>query len=244
MEDRMDEGLPQGAEKAIPLDKADYKYKSKENCICRINGNLKGTGFFCKIRSCGELIPVLITTYDLVNDDFMNQNQKLTFYIKNHLHTINIDKKSKIYFSIRDKYDMMIIRLNEGEVNNYLEIDENIFNKSEDDYKNENIYILHHPNAEEAKVSFGKGIEKLKINDYDDYDIKHLCHTEPGSSGGPILSQMTNKVIGIHKGSIGKGKCDYNIGTFLKFPLNELKNQNKPKENGPKVSKNNNYYLI
>ena len=31
---------------------------------------------------------------------------------------------------------------------------------------------------------------------------------------------MTNKVIGIHKGSIGN---KHNIGTFLKFPLNDLK---------------------
>ena len=138
---------------------------------------------------------------------------------------------------------MMIIRLKEGEVNNYLEIDENIFKlDSENNYKNEDIYILHHPNVEEAKISFGNGIEKVNDNDY---DIKHFCHTEPGSSGGPILSKKTNKVIGIHKGSIGKyGKCAYNIGTFLKFPLNELKNQNKPKENFLKVSKNNNYYLI
>ena len=127
MEDRIDEGLPQGAEKAIPLDKADYKYKSKENCICRINGKMKGTGFFCKVKVGGELTPVLITNYHVVNDDFMNQNQKLTFYIKNTKYSINIDKDSKIYSSIRDKYDMMIIRLKEGEVNNYLEIDENIF---------------------------------------------------------------------------------------------------------------------
>ena len=237
MEDRIDEGLPQGAEKAIPLDKADYKYKSKENCICRIIGKMKGTGFFCKVKVGGELTPVLITNYHVVNDDFMNQNQKLTFYIKNDLHSIDI-KYNKINSSIRDKYDMMIIRLKEGEVNNYLEIDENIFDNSVDDYKNESIYILHHPNAEEAKVSFGSGIEKEN-----DYDIKHKCHTEPGSSGGPILSKITNKVIGIHKGSKTKyGKSDYNLGTFLKYPLNKLKNQSKPEEN--EVSKNNNYYLI
>ena len=88
---------------------------------------------------------------------------------------------------------------------------------------------MHHPNAEEAKVSFGSGIEKSN-----DYDIKHLCHTEPGSSGGPILSKKTNKVIGIHKGSIGN---KYNLGTFLRHPLFQLKF-------GDKVSKNNNYYLI
>ena len=50
--------------------------------------------------------------------------------------------------------------------------------------------------------------------------MKHLCNTEPGSSGGPILSQITNKVIGIHKAFNNYKK--YNIGTFLKFPLNEL----------------------
>ena len=231
MEDRIDEGLHQGAEKAIPLDKADYKYKSKENCICRINGNTKGTGFFCKIEFEGKLTPVLITNYHVVNDDFMNQNQKLTFYIKNDLHSIDI-KYRMFYSSIRNKYDMMIISLKglkEGEVNNYLEIDENIFkDDSVYNYKNESIYILHHPNAEEAKVSFGSGIEKVN-----DYDIKHFCHTEPGSSGGPILSKITNKVIGIHKGSVG-GK--YNLGTFLEEPLNLIKHK--------KVSKNNNYYLI
>ena len=233
MEDRIDQGLPQEAEEAIPLDKADYKYKSKENCICRINGNMKGTGFFCKIDVEGKLTPVLITNYHVVNDDFMNQNQKLTFYIKNDLHSIDI-KYNKIYSSIRDKYDMMIIRLKEGEVNNYLEIDENIFKwDSIYNYKNESIYILHHPNAEEAKVSFGSGIEKVN-----DYDIKHFCHTEPGSSGGPILSKITNKVIGIHKGSKTKyGKSDYNLGTFLRYPLGDLKY-------GSKVSKNNNYYFI
>ena len=224
MEDRIDQGLPQGAEKAIPLRDADYKYKSKINCICRINGNLPGTGFFCKIKFEGKLTPVLITNYHVVNDDFMNHNKKLTFYVKDVLHSINIDKDSKIYSSTGNKYDMMIIRLKEGEVNNYLEIDENIFDNSVDDYKNESI-----SNAEEAKISFGSGIEKVN-----DCDIKHLCHTEPGSSGGPILSKITNKVIGIHKGSIGN---KYNLGTFLKFPLNLLKYKKK-------VSKNNNYYFI
>ena len=231
MEERKLEGLPPNAEEAIPLRDADYKYKSKINCICRINGNLPGSGFFCKIKFEGKLTPVLITNYHVVNDDFMNQNTKLTFYIKNDLHSINIDKDSKIYSSIRDKYDMMIIRLKEDEVNNYLEIDENIFKyDSVNNDKNEGIYILHYPMAEEAKVSKGKGIEKVN-----DYDIKHFCHTEPGSSGGPILSKKTNKVIGIHKDTIRNGL--YNIGTFLKDPLDDLKLSQK-------VSKNNNYYLI
>ena len=103
---------------------------------------MKGTGFFCKIEFEGKLTPVLITNYHVVNDDFMNQKKKLTFYVKDVLHSINIDKDSKIYSSTENKYDMMIIRLKEGEVNNYLEIDENIFDNSVDDYKNEGIFCI------------------------------------------------------------------------------------------------------
>ena len=77
---------------------------------------------------------------------------------------------------------------------------------------------MHYPNAGKASVSRGTGIEKIN-----DYDIKHLCNTEVGSSGGPILFYLTNKVIGIHKGFLKKG---FNLGTFLKFPLNELNNDN------------------
>ena len=75
--------------------------------------------------------------------------------------------------------------------------------------------------GDKISVSYGYGIEKNK-----EYDIKHLCDTTACSSGGPILNLSTNKVIGIHKGFIQKiGKNidnTFNIGTFLKFPLNVL----------------------
>jgi hypothetical protein len=111
----------------------------------------------------------------------------------------NINKEDILYSSPNkgDKYDVMIINLKENnsyEVN-YLEIDENIFqHNSELYYKNEPIYILYYPNSKEAKVSYGKGFEKLN-----GFNMKHLCNLEQGSSGGPILSYITNKVIGIHK---------------------------------------------
>ena len=243
MEERTEEGKPMGAEEAILL--CESEYKSKGNCICKIDGSKAGSGFFCKIERGEELIPVLITNYHVIDDNFLNQNKYVIVYINDKSYKIDLNSKSKIYSSPNNQYDMMIIKIKEGLVNDYLEIDKNIFNdNSEYNYENASIYILHYANAEEAKISFGKGLKKEN-----DYDIKHLCHTEIGSSGGPILSRMTNKVIGIHKGSIGKGKigksnCNYNIGTFLKYPLNEVKNQNKQKKNGPKVSKDNNYYLI
>ena len=119
----------------------------------------------------------------------------------------------------------MIIKIKEDEINNYLEIEENIYeNYSENFYKNESIYILHYPNSDKVSVSFGYGIEKIN-----DYDIKHKCNTLPGSSGGPIFNLQTNKIIGIHKGFIKKGDNGFNIGTFLKFPLDKINKCNEIK---------------
>ena len=65
----------------------------------------------------------------------------------------------------------------------------------------------------------------MEIEQINNNDIKHFCNTDFCSSGGPILSLLNNKIIGIHKGCIrknGNNYNQYNIGTYLKFPLNEL----------------------
>ena len=109
-----------------------------------------------------------------------------------------------------------------------------LFNKnSEKGY--ESIYILHYPNGSNASVSYGKGIKFVsKDNNYE-----HKCNTLFGSSGGPILNLSSLKVIGLHRGAIkSKDEIRVNIGTLLKFPLNELKN-NKIKEIKMKLNINN-----
>ena len=157
----------------------------------------------------------MITNYHIINDNYINNNKQIKISINENKEIININNKSKIYSSKNDEFDIMIIKLNEDKYN-YLELDHNIFiDNSESLYENESIYILHYPNGGKVSVSYGYGIEKIN-----NYDIKHLCNTLPGSSGGPILSLESNKIIGIHKGYINKEK--FNIGTFIKFPLNEI----------------------
>ena len=234
MEDRVDEKYCPNTEKAKPLD--ETKYKEKGKCICKISRGLMGTGFFSKIDYKGKTIPVLITNYHVINDDFINKNKKLTFYINGNSHTIDINKESVVYSSTDKKYDIMIIKLKECEGYSFLEIDNNIFEDgSLENYENQGIYILHYPGYEEkAQISFGEGIKKIKE---DNDDIMHKCHTDSGSSGSPILCMATNKVIAIHRG--GNSYKGYNYATFLKFPLNELMNKN---ENEIKVR--NNYVII
>ena len=87
---------------------------------------------------------------------------------------------------------MMIVSLRENEINNFLYIDDNIYNdNSETFYKNKSIYILHYPNNGKSSVSYGYGIEQIN-----EHDIKHKCKIESSSSGGPILNLETNKIIG------------------------------------------------
>ena len=61
-------------------------------------------------------------------------------------------------------------------------------------------------------------------------DIKHTCSTENGSSGSPILNLENNKVIGIHK-EAGLSTFNFNKATFLKFPLNDFKGEQKNDRN-------------
>ena len=113
--------------------------------------------------------------------------------------------------------------------NEFLEIDDDI-NKDikviEKEYRQKSVYILHYPNGDDIKVSYGllKGIIDKK-------DIIHYCNTEKGSSGSPIISLKNNKVIGIHIGSPQKEKFQFNNGIFIKEVLKilykDIKNENK-----------------
>ena len=195
-----------------------------EKYICKIKINDKnfGTGFFCKIEYNNKIIPALITNYHVINDEFLEVNKYIEVYIKNESHLIEINKDSKIYSSISSEYDIMIIKINQDneDIRDYLEIDPNIYKEdSLSTYKNEDIYILHYKKDGRAYISSGNGIEPDGIN-----DIKHKCNTDHGSSGAPILSSLTNKVIGIHK--LFLESRNFNLGTFLKFPLDELEHIN------------------
>ena len=201
-----------------------------KNKICKISLEKKnGTGFFSKIDYKNKLIPVLITNYHIINDDILEKEKKLKLYVNDICKLININKKRKIYSSLNDEYDIMIIKLKEeDDIKDYLEIDPNIFNKNwETIYKNELIYLLHFPKMSDAMVSSSNlGIEKK-----DEYSIIHKCNTEKGSSGGPIINGMNNKVLGIHKGGCIQSINEniINIGTLLRNPLKKLNEENNIK---------------
>ena len=199
--------------------------------ICKIKleeGNKTGTGFFLNIMmdKWNYSLKVLITNIHVLNEDDLKPGKKINFSMNNdeEIYEIEIDKERKIYTS--QKYDISIIEIRVGDkvgADSFFEIDDNIFNPVYN-FKNKTIYLLHYPKGKEMYFSQGS-IKKVG----EGYEIQHLCDSDYGSSGGPLINSIDYKVIGIHKGASEEFK--FNYGTLLREPIIEFKKQIKNKEN-------------
>ena len=108
--------------------------------------------------------------------------------------TIKINNKRKVYTN--EILDITIIEINENKdnIHDYIELDDEIIksmklnkeemiNKYKKIYINKSIYILNYIKGENIIVSYGL------ISDINEENkINHLCNTDKGSSGSPILS--------------------------------------------------------
>ena len=197
------------------------------NCICKIKINeANGTGFFCKVSlSENNDINFLMTNYHVIDEKYLKENKEINILLNddNEAKKIDLNIKRMIYYN--EEYDTTIIELKEEDnIKEHLELDDNILKDNENIfYEKKSIYILHYPNGEDACVSYGI------LNKINKYDIIHVCSTDCGSSGSPILNLKNNKVIGIHKGSPDYTK-NFNYGTLLKYPLNDFISQHKTKD--------------
>ena len=137
--------------------------------------------------------------------------------------------------------DITIIELRKNDkidMNSFLEIDDNINkDKPNEIYNQKSVYLIHYPHGHNIELSNGV----IKSIDEDNYTIYHLCSTEAGSSGCPIINLINFKVIGIHKGS--KSEKNYNLGTLIKIPIKEFNKKNRNKKKKLKKIKMKNKFL-
>ena len=224
-----------GMPDSVPTTALKIIIEQSEKSICKIecnNGGI-GTGFFCVIPYPDKLhpLPVLMTNYHILNE----KDKKVTFTLNNNKlkYEISINDSRKAYYS--HNYDITIIELKERDnldMNTFLELDDNIFkNNPNDIYREKSIYLLGYPKGRDSKYSIGI----LKNIEEDNFTIRHLCQSNPGSSGCPIINLNNNRLIGIHKGA-AKSK-NWNLGTFIKIPLEEF-NKTKIIE----LNENDNYF--
>ena len=214
-----------------------YIIKQMETCMCKIiSNNSYGTGFFCLIPfpDYENSLPVLITNNHVLEEKDIEEGKKIQFTLKNDKfnYTIFINNNRKVYTNIKP-FDITIIEIKKTDenikINSFLEIDEEIYNTTTYHIYNQiSVYLIHYPNGENMEYSPGV----IKNISQDNYKIEHLCSTEKGSSGSPIINLFNYKVIGVHKGA-KESDGNWNFGTLLKGPILEFnkmfKNDNKEK---------------
>ena len=220
---------------AISPEEMDIIKEHMEKSVCKIicpKGGY-GTGFFCKIPFPDELnlLRVLITNNHVLGENDIIQGYKITFSLKNdkYFYEILIDNERKIYTN--KEYDITIIEIKEKDkLKSYyklLEIDEDIFKEDLNNiYENKTIYLIQYPKGNKVKYSTGV-IKNIKNN-----EIEHLCPSEAGSSGGPLIKLLNFKVIGLNKG--GSLNDNFNLGVLAKEPLIKFKEKYINKKNSNK----------
>jgi V8-like Glu-specific endopeptidase len=186
------------------------------NCACKIiDENTRGTGFFCIIPfpDSNHLLSVLITCNHVFDP---KSKREIHFTVNKKDYTLSLDDDRLKYTSKIYDITMIQIKNNDGlNMDNFLEIDENINEANIEDYcKNLSVYILHHELGRELKYSPGVIRSTEAIN------LFYTCHTEPGSSGGPIINSDSLKVFAIHKGY--HELREKNQGRFIIEPIKEF----------------------
>ena len=233
--------------RAIPAKQMKILLNLLETNICKIycDDGSRGTGFFCKIENgWDKIMKVLMTNNHVLNVNDIKPGKTIKFSIDNDnkYYHILIDKYRRTYTN--KFYDVTIIEIKEEDKINeksFFDLDKQIFEKnSVEIFRNTQIYLLHYPKGIEMEISNGV----IKRISKDSQKIEHLCDTSRGSSGSPILNKYNFQVIGIHKGA-AEGDKNYNLGTLLKKPIEQFKQEIENKAN--KIDNNNtnvNHFLI
>ena len=193
-----------------------------KKAICEINlPNGYGSGFFCKIpytEDNNQLIPALITCNHVLSKDLIKTNN-INIILNGQTKTLSLNKR-KIWTD--EKIDFTCIEIKEKEDNIYtfFNLDDNVF--TNELYLNQNVIIYGiNKNKIGSKLVFSNGI----INKSYDCNFEYTCNTDSGCSGGCIVNQTYNSVIGIHQGEKkGTGnKNAVNLGIFIRDIIKYIK---------------------
>ena len=174
---------------------------------------LYGTGFFLNYSDSKKY---LITNYHIINSNLEIENIEIQIY-NNKIMKLKLNDRFSKY--INKPKDIAIIELKISDKIfqdiEFLDYDVD-YKKGYQIYKNVGIFLVEYPLGNEASCISGT------IVDIDNYEFKHNISTDKDSSGCPIISLNSLKIIGIHKEAINE---KINVGTFIGEILDkELKN--------------------
>ena len=164
----------------INVDQMKIFLQQMEKSICKIKCKKggHGTGFLCIIPYPSKLkqLPVLITNNQVLSERDIGKKQIIEYSMDNDniKGKIFIDDLRKTYTS--EEYDTTIVEIKESDkldINSFLEIDYDIYEKRPNEkYEKKSFYLLHCSNE---VVIYSIGV--IKYID-EKYNINHICNSE------------------------------------------------------------------
>ena len=198
----------------------------KAVCEICISTNKFGSGFFCKIpytQNNNLLLPVLITNNHVLSKNELESDLKIK--INGETKIISLKGRKKWTDETID-FTCIEIKEEEDNIHTFFNLDDNVLDKN---YSND-CYLNHHViifaiNKNDKQVGFSNGVIKQNEKSF----FAYTCNTFPGCSGGCIVNQNNNNIIGIHKGEINtSNEKAVNAGIYINNVINYIK-QSKEK---------------
>ena len=207
--------------KPVTISNTEKILNQMHNSIYEIDEAEEEFGIFCKIKYKKENIPVLISSFKVINEKYIQKyNNKIKVSINNEIKTIELGNIKYL----NEEYDLSIVEIKDNGLNNinYLDIDDILYNKESELYYNkETIYIIHYSEKNEIAVSYGI------IHNINKKDLIMSCNINSYSNISPVFNLSNNKLIGLYK-----NRHDFYIkGIFFKFIIDEFINIYKNNKN-------------
>jgi len=187
-----------------------------------IDQNHFGSGFFLKLKkNNGKEFYCVMTNQHVITPEMIEQKITISILYENENSAliIKLDQEDRFikYYLDSLKIDATVIQILDKD-----DISKKDFLEPYDDYKKgfqqfigKTIWVAQYPLGKQLSMSTGK------IKNNNNIIIVHTASTLEGSSGGPIVLEGSDKVLGIHRG--GDGNVQENYGNFIGPVIDDIK---------------------
>ena len=208
----------------VKIPKMDQVYNLLKSTVkIEVGPNKLGSGFFIKLKkNKGKTFYCLMTNQHVITPEIIEQKKKIKILYENAQKTliIELDQEDRLikYFDDSLQIDLTMVQILDKD-----NIGDNYFLEPNNDYKkgyqqfiSKTINVVQFPLGEQLSMSTGI-IKYIENNTF-----AHTASTLNGSSGGPIVLEGSDKVLGIHKG--GNNFENENYGNFIGPVIDDIKN--------------------
>ena len=179
--------------------------------IAKLFNGGAGQGSVCTAWRVGPSRDLMITNQHCLEDETFADGAEVWFNFQNDFcgsnrlnnrdsKIVKVEVSEILAFHNSTATDIAVFRIATPEATEafgYLEIDDS------EPSLNEQIYIPQHPNGEPLKLSIFEsesvtGVCNVDSLSRNETNLTYQCDTSGGSSGSPVISSETHKVIGLH----------------------------------------------